>query len=440
MTVQDLRNYLSSINGDYLTRLKPFLIFASANAFTRGVSILFPFLLIQLLGAYAYGQYSLSMNTILMISNFFALPITAATSKYLAQHERGDQYSEMFDELVTKIMFLIIAVFTLVLIFFLNVQFFNTSLGEQKYVLLLGVLYIPLNLLVSLLTGMKYVHKGYYQLSLSLIGSIIAQLVSFYVLTSFFGIKGAIFSFTVLSITQLLILKASEPLLSIRFVLHRIQRFLRKKEWNRTHILRGFILPNMLSAMIVPIVVWKSNLFIVERFGYENLGFINICLQAQVIIGFLPSILNSMILPKLSRSFHSDRKQYMADIKKLLLVTTLIVGVISGLMILFAKPILLLYSPDFAQHSDSLQLFCVAFFISQIANVSGQIILSSGSLWWGVILNIVWSVVFFSFLYSLADRLALNVIPYAYIGSYIIHFLLVFIYIGQFLYKNNNYE
>lgn len=390
-----------------------------------------------MLGTLEYGKFTLAMNTILTIGNFFALPITAAISKYLAQSKDDTGYF-VTDELMTKLFGLITVVYILTIIFIVNVEVFIPSLNEIKDVLLIGSVYIPVSLLISLYTGIKYVNRDYSQLAISLVLSVIVQLPVLYFCSKYYGIYGAIISYTFLVCSQLVILVRKERIYTFPMIWFRVKRFVKEKKRKNSRIISKFILPNTLSAMIVPIIIWKSNLVVVKNFGYEELGFITVCLQMQVVINFLPSVINSMILPRLSKSYSLDKRHYMKDVKKLFVTTMVIAGGLSAIIFLGAAGILNLYSDRYVEYADIMRVFCVAFFISTAANVVGQVILSAASIWWGVFLNVIWGGIFIISLVYFVKNFGLIGLSYAYLLSYLVHLITTSIYIFYFLSKTNN--
>ena len=181
--------------------------------------------------------------------------------------------------------------------------------------------------------------------------------------------------------------------------------------------------------------MWYSNHQVAAVFGFSDLGFINIALQMQVVMAFLPNIFNSMAVPILSHSFNNDKTVFFSNFKKLAFKTLSSSGFLFVFIFFFAREILGLYSSSFVMYENILKIFSLSFFISIILNIAGVVILSVASMWWGAILNFIWAISFIGSLVILIPIYGLMGFAFAYLISYSLHLISVGIYLFYFIKK-----
>jgi O-antigen/teichoic acid export membrane protein len=197
-----------------------------------------------------------------------------------------------------------------------------------------------------------------------------------------------------------------------------------------------FVLPIILASVAVPVSMWYANHQIALYFGFSDLGFINIALQMQVVMAFLPTIFNSMAIPILSKTFKESRIEFASYFKGLAFKTIASSGLIFMVIFVFSKQILFFYSPNFVAYSDILRVFSISFFLSVILNIIGVVILSVASMWWGTILNVIWALSYVAAILFFVPLYGLIGFAYSYLFSYGIHLVSVLIYTFYFFRKN----
>jgi O-antigen/teichoic acid export membrane protein len=415
-------------------QLKDTLYLSIANAFARIIGFLMPFVLINYGGEEIYGKFAFILTTLSTIIAFFSSGLTNVVSRYMVNEKEGERLA-VFDELIVKSVRLIAFVMIASLLFFAFGHVLFGELLQLRFELLLGLIYILFTLIGNFITGYHFVKKNYLKLSLSILVPSIVQLLLLIPMAKYFGIMGVVCAYIIFSFLQLWLLVRKEIDFNWESLKGSFKRFSEQKNSNQGLFLK-FLLPIFIASIAVPASIWYANHQVAAVFGFSDLGFINIALQMQVVMAFLPNIFNSMAVPILSHSFNNDKTIFFSNFKKLAFKTLSISGLLFTLIFLFAKEILDLYSSNYSVYEDILRVFSFSFFVSIILNIAGVVILSVASMWWGAILNFIWAIFFIGSLVIFLPIYGLMGFAYSYLLSYSFHLVSVFIYLFYFFKKN----
>ena len=393
-----------------------------------------PFVLINYGDEEIYGKFAFILTTLSTIIAFFSSGLTNVVSRYMVYEKEGERLA-VFDELIVKSVRLIAFVMIASLLFFAFGHVLFGELLQLRFELLLGLIYILFTLIGNFITGYHFVKKNYLKLSLSILVPSIVQLLLLIPMAKYFGIMGVVCAYIIFSFLQLWLLVRKEIDFNWESLKGSFKRFSEQKNSNQGLFLK-FLLPIFIASIAVPASIWYANHQVAAVFGFSDLGFINIALQMQVVMAFLPNIFNSMAVPILSHSFNNDKTIFFSNFKKLAFKTLSSSGLLFTLIFLFAKEILDLYSSNYSVYADILRVFSFSFFVSIILNIAGVVILSVASRWWGAILNFIWAIFFIGSLVILLPIYGLMGFAYSYLLSYSFHLVSVFIYLFYFFKKN----
>lgn len=221
------------------------------------------------------------------------------------------------------------------------------------------------------------------------------------------------------------------------------------KRWDVPLTLRGwsrergvfwrFSLPAALGGLIVPPVSWIGQAMLVnlvdsngDAIGYDEMGLFSAGNQWRSALLFLPAYLSAAVLPILS-SLHGgkDHRRYMR-ILWFTLAMTVTITLILFLAISLASPwIMRIYSTGFEAGQVVLVVLAFSACLTAATNVISKAIVSSGRMWWGLLLNLLWALVFLASAKVLVEQGAKG-LAWATLISYGFHLVTVglFTYFG----------
>jgi len=181
-------------------------------------------------------------------------------------------------------------------------------------------------------------------------------------------------------------------------------------------------IPTFLSGSIITIMMWLSNTLLVRTpNGYSEMGLFNAVLQWRTIMIYIPNILGQVMLPILSNLLGIQNvKAYLKTCFNNSLIVTFLSLFLGVPIIIFSNTIMKLYGETFVEGSNSLKIIVVSTIIYSIGSILGLIISSTGKMWIGLLINIIWALAFLYFLYQ-GNPITSNSLSYAYLYSYLVH-------------------
>jgi O-antigen/teichoic acid export membrane protein len=188
------------------------------------------------------------------------------------------------------------------------------------------------------------------------------------------------------------------------------------------NILWQFTVPAAMAASLVGPVNWICSAMLVNQpNGYAEMGVFNAANQWFGALLFLPAILGQAALPALSESFGDQNSLQVSKLLKFCVKANLIIiGPIVVLGSLASPAIMRLYGSGFVQSWPVLVVvFCTAGMVA-IQTPIGDLIVASGQMWKGFLLNGIWAIVFILVTYETVHQGALG-LANARLFAYVIH-------------------
>ncbi len=203
--------------------------------------------------------------------------------------------------------------------------------------------------------------------------------------------------------------------------------------WAEQRALWDFSVPALLLSIIVFPVGWVGNAMLVRQpNGYDEMGIFNAANQWRLALVFIPTIINQALLPILSDLHGSENSP---QFRRLLRVSLLLVLVISSIaaipVLLFSRHIMGAFGTAFIKGQSALLLLIFAAILSNLVGPLGSALLSTGKVWAGFALNLIWGCVFLFAASQLVGKGAIG-LGWAYAISYSIHLGMVGFYILRF--------
>ncbi len=207
-------------------------------------------------------------------------------------------------------------------------------------------------------------------------------------------------------------------------------------EW---HILWKFSLPAFLSGMMVGPVNWLCSALLVNRpDGYSEMGIFNAASQWRNAILFLPAVLGQVLVPMLSERIGLKDKP---AIRKILFYSMAMNALILGPVVIagcfFSSNIMGAYGKDFGSSWATLIIVLITSGLLAVQMPVGQIIVASGRLWLGFLMNIGWAAVTI-FATMLALQKGAFGLAIGQLSGYIIHGIWTIAFAYKIINKGSN--
>jgi O-antigen/teichoic acid export membrane protein len=207
--------------------------------------------------------------------------------------------------------------------------------------------------------------------------------------------------------------------------------------WHESRVLWKFSLPAVLSGAMVGPALWLCSAMLVNQpGGYGEMGIYNAANQWRAAILFVPTVVETIILPICS-SLRGEGN--WGGYKKILLynvyfnaIMTLGAAVVISL---FGHLILRGYGRGFESGYTVLIVLCFSTALAATIGVSGQFIASEGRMWSGMFLNLIWAVSLTISAWLLINKGALG-LAWANFIAYTIHLITVGVF-TLYLFSSN---
>jgi O-antigen/teichoic acid export membrane protein len=157
----------------------------------------------------------------------------------------------------------------------------------------------------------------------------------------------------------------------------------------RLNTLWEFSLPAFISATLTVGSNWGLNAMIVnQKNGYLEMGIYNAAYQWRAFAILIPGVCNSVVLA-IQANLHAsnDQKNYYKSIVGNLVVQCLVAAVVVGILISLAPMIMKVYGGEYSQGSGLLIFLALGWFFLTPNWILWNAMISSGKVWWGLLLN-----------------------------------------------------
>jgi len=195
-------------------------------------------------------------------------------------------------------------------------------------------------------------------------------------------------------------------------------------------VLWKFSVPAFLSSAMVGPVTWLCNTMLVNQpNGYAEMGIFNAANQWRNALLYIPGVVGSVTFPMLSNLFgEKDKQKFKNAFWVNFKITSLVMIISSILVIIFSNSIMSAYGSEFKFGSFILIILMIVSIITALNSNIGQVIASSGEMWWGLILNALWAIEIIVFAWFFVYKGALG-LAYAYLVAYFLHTLQVSVFL-----------
>jgi len=127
-----------------------------------------------------------------------------------------------------------------------------------------------------------------------------------------------------------------------------------------------------------------------------------------------------------------DWPAYWRIFRKSLLVTCVLSGGCAVVVAMLSPFIMRIYGVAFEPRWPVLAWLMLGGTLSAIATTVANVIVTSGSMWWGTLLNAIWALVFLPCALVLCPTHGATGLAWTYVIAYGVHFLTVSLFIAKF--------
>lgn len=372
---------------------------------SRAGSLVTSVFVARLLGKVSFGELGMINNTVGMFGLFAGLGLGLTATKYVAEYRTKDPgRAGRILGLSLQVAFasgIVVSVLVFALAPLLATQTLNAPHLVNE--LRLGCLLLFLNAIngaqTGVLSGLES-FKTIAQINLWLgLLNVLVMISSAW----FFGLPGVVAAMTVVSGAGLLLnylfVRRECARAGITITYHGVDAEL--------SVLWKFSLPAFLSGLVAVPATWLANTILVHQpGGYGELGLLNAANQWRTVIMFFPTALSSVALPMLSaQQGVADGKRNhdkLIDITQSLCIIAVVP--VSTLIIFAGGWIIGLYGRDFSGGQLVFATVVAGATIAAIGSIGGPLIQAKGKMWLGAFMNLVWGIVYISFVAAFAAQ------------------------------------
>lgn len=201
------------------------------------------------------------------------------------------------------------------------------------------------------------------------------------------------------------------------------------REWP---VLWQFSLPAAIGPTMVAPVTWIARAMLVNQpGGYAELGLFEAADQWRMLVLYPSTLIAGSCLPVLAQLYaDGQRGRFKKTLSAEFFVTAAMTSIFAALVALLAGPILACYGRGFAGHVSVVVVIMLATVLAQLVRVGGLVNQSAGTVWWGVLLNLIWAAIFLTAARWLVGRGALGLAS-ATLISYACHLAVVMLYVSH---------
>ncbi len=423
--INNLRNtYLPA--GSLRARFAKGAFWSLAGAvISRGLNLVSSIIVARLLGKVSYGELGIIQSTVGMLGVFAGLGLGITLTKYVAEfREKDPEKTGRIIALLLLVSFISGLIVSIILIILsqwiaekiLSAPHLSSLLKLSAFLLFFGAIN-------GAQTGAL---SGFEAFKTIAIVSLISGIISFPLMVEgvfFFQLKGAV-----------LALVAS---MVVNYFLNRIaikrecERYKIKPDFHNSFqeipVLWRFSVPAFLSNAMVGPVSWLCNTILVNQpNGYAEMGIFNAANQWYNAMLFLPGVMSQVVLPLLSQSIGIQDSTGSAKVLNFSVKTNGIIIFTIAIICSIMSPLIMgFYGEGFRSSWPTLIVVLITASLLAIQVPVGNIIVASGKMWWGLLMNMGWGVVFIFLTWNFVRYGALGLAG-ARLGAYIIHAIWTF--------------
>lgn len=381
----------------------------------------------RILGQSVYGELGLLRSTMSSFAMFASMGLGITATKFIGENLQIDKFNIggiiAFTLRMAIVFSLIISILLIIYSERILLMIEAPHLKSELIISSIVLFFIAMNgALIGVLAGFekfRIIAIG------ALIGAflgVIVQVLGAY----FFGLTGALLglgtNYLIMFIYYNLKLNQLTKALKIKVEFHHIRKY--------KDIFLKISLPAALGGLLVSPIFWLCNIIVVKQpGGFEQMAILDVSMQWQQIVLFIPTSLSQLLLPILS-SFSNDKVKFKNSFNLNLVINIFITITLLIFILIFSENILNLYGDNFSKWSFILFLICSVSLPIIVSGLIGKSLIAKSKVWVSFVFNLIWGMILLVLTHFLVNILKQGVLGYVYAFciSYLIHFIFNFIY------------
>jgi O-antigen/teichoic acid export membrane protein len=211
---------------------------------------------------------------------------------------------------------------------------------------------------------------------------------------------------------------------------------LRAGQWrSETRRFTAVSTPIVMSALVMAPVNWIAlSLLAHTSAGFVQVGQFNAAYQWYMGLIFIPAVIAGTVLPALSRMRTAGDGKGFASLTRHSIATNALVACASSLLVWFVAARLMgLYGPAYHDAVPLLRWLAVAAAANGLNAAIGQIMTASNRLWFGLLVNLLWSSTYLGWAAWQVPRVGALGLAQGLVIAYAVHTLVHLGYLRQHL-------
>ncbi len=397
----------------------------AGTVISRGLMLVASILVAQILGKEVFGEYGIIRSTVMMLGVFAGLGLGLTATKHVAEFRTSDPARAGRIIALSGLVatgaggLMTLALFTFAP--WLSAHMLNAP--HLSSLLQIGCLLLLLDTLNGVQTGVLAGFEAFRTIAIVNFAIGISAFPLIVGGACFGGLEGIIWGLVVSQAVNLIL-----NYLAIRRECRKANISLRFSDFRQEYgILCGFSLPALLAGVLVPTVAWLCNAMLVNRpNGYAEMGIFNASYQWFLLLLFLPSMIQRVLLPVMSERIAADDVEHVARLLTKLIRTMALLMTPAVLMLVMASPYIMgLYGDGFRDHWPVLAVTLATGFLFVLQAPVGSFIVASGRMWVAFLMNLGCMLTLLGLTFLLIDWGAMGLAS-ARLLAYVVHSIWVF--------------
>lgn len=387
---------------------------------SRLFAIVSSILVARLLGKVGFGEFGMVQSTMGMFGVLAGFGLGSTATKYVAQYRRSDPARAAQISNLTLLASLASAASLAAACALISPWLAAGTLHRPGLASLLqaGSLLLVCSTLNSVMLGILAGFEAFQRVArINIWQGIVAPLTAVPLVLAF-GVAGAVASLTVNAALGMLL--CSVALRSL-YKEYSMTASYDLSLWRQWPVLWRFALPALLSGLMVAPVTWLTNLILVERAGYGELGLFNAANQWRAIVLLLPGLLASVMLPVLSDAHGQESADFTRAVALNVQATWVVCLPLTVTVMVLNRPLATLFGRAFHGSAPVMALIMVSCFLTVVNATVGTALAASGKMWTGMAMNLAWAMALVAGAYLLIPPLGALGLAAAYLLAYLLH-------------------
>lgn len=389
-------------------------------------------LLARILGPAHYGEYVLTMTTITSIASVSTSGLGIAASKYLADFHgdaaaRRDTGIVVVGATAAGYAMLACALLAGAAASLAQRHFHNAAMAAP---LALGAVALAFSVALGVAQGALNGLERFRANALLSSGCALALAVTLPVFAWFGGVMGGLVAWTaVTGVCACCGIRLLRKGLDWRGVL---KLGMWRAEASR---FAAVGMPIALSAVAMAPVNWIALSVVAQTpAGFAQVGQFNAAYQWYIGLTFIPTVIAGTVLPMLSRMRASgDGKAFVSLTRHSIAANATVACASSMLIWLSAGWLMKLYGPGYRDAAPLLRWLAVAAAANGLNAAIGQIMTASNRLWFGLLVNLLWSAIYLGWAVWQVPRAGAPALAQGLVIAYAVHTVIHLVYLRRHL-------